>query len=208
MQLRQLSKIVVLCLSIFCTNLHSQTQEQSKEYFASDLIDAEHLAPVADSFNIPHAVFYAIAWQETRRGNFNYTFPRGPGVINLEMGCISDFVAKNYNLKPASTFQLRLIAGCGKRVCREIGRYQMSPCVNWSKIMKDPICTNANLLSKDKEFAYRVNIHCAAEHLAGMHTGYNWAETIRRYNGQGELSYKYQASVLSYIGRFYLRRTE
>jgi hypothetical protein len=205
-QLRQLSKLIVFCLTIFCTNLHSQ-DEQSREYFASDLIDAKHLVPVADSFNIPHVVFFAIAWQETRRGDPNYRFPRGAGIVSLDPKCVAEYATKHFG-QSWKEFEPELYIKCEHRICREIGRFQMSPCVNWSKIMNDSICTNANLLSKDKEFAYRVNLHCAAKHLAELHNGYNWVETIRRWNGQGNISYKYQASVLSYIGRFYLRRTE
>jgi len=181
-RLHQLSKIVLLSLCIGCNPTQKIVQQYlEQEYYASDLIDAERLAVVADSFQIPHYIFYAVAWQETRRGNSDHIFPRGPGRIVL------DSLYKPH------------------RVCREIGRVQMSPCVDWSKILKDPICINKNLLSDNKYFAYQVNLHCAAKHLASLHTMYNWMESVRHYNGDGPASYIYLNSVLAYIGRFYLK---
>ena len=192
MQLRQLISALTLCLCLSFNSLCSQSQQQTKEYLASDLIDADHLALVADSFNIPHPIFYAIAWQETRRGDFNYRFPRGPG----------KFVFDHCTGGPECPFRIT------KRICREVGRFQLNPCIDWSRILHDPLCTNANILSKDKYFAYLVDVHCAAEQIANLHTGYSWMETIRRYNGQGNISYKYLDSVLAYLGRFYIRLSE
>lgn len=179
MQWRKLlsSLVVVVCLA--CSKTPPLQNISIEEYDASELIDAPILAQVADSFQIPHAIFYALAWQETRGGNYNSTFPRGPGILVNS-----------------------------KITCREIGRLQLSPCVNWAVLLKDPICTNANLLSADKIFAYRVNIHCAAEHLAGLHRTFPWLEVIRHYNGTGYKSYIYLTSVLSYIGRYGLKLTE
>src|SRR6266436_6741816 len=140
---RKLSSIivVVLCLSCKATPPPQHETSFNLEYDVAGLVDAYTLAQVADSFQIPHAVFYGIAWQETRGGSFNYLFPRGPGIL--------DFTAK--------------------RICREIGRLQLSPCVNWALVLKDPICTNKNLLATDRVFAYQVNLHCAAKHLASLH---------------------------------------
>ena len=196
MQLKQLLKVVVLLFGLGIGSLQSQTPTQLKEYIASEEIDAEHLAAVADSFKIPHVVFYAIAWQETRRGDFNYRFPRGPGKE------IVDSIIARSNLEHgwAHTYS--------HKVCREVGRFQMRPCMNWAKLLHDPICTTANLMSSDRYFAYRVDVHCAAEHLASLHGGNDWIETIRHYNGDGIASFKYLEEVLSYIGRFYLRLTE
>src|SRR5438045_9005365 len=105
---RKLSSVVALVLCLGCSATPPQQSTDVKEYDVSGLIDAYTLAQVADSFQVPHAVFYGIAWQETRGGSFTYTFPRGPGILINS-----------------------------KRVCREIGRTQLSPCVNWSSILKE-----------------------------------------------------------------------
>lgn len=180
MQWRKLSKIVTLALCLSCNSAPPQHKTGlNLEYDVAGLIDAYTLAQVADSFQIPHSVFYGIAWQETRGGNFDYRFPRGPGILVNS-----------------------------KKICRETGRMQMSPCIDWAKMLNDPICTNKNLLALDKVFAYQVNLHCAAKHLAGLHTTMPWTEAIRRYNGDGRLSYIYLGSVLAYIGQFYLKLAE
>src|SRR5438105_8817583 len=114
-RLLHLSSIVFLA----CTQ--PQKTISDEEFDASELIDAPLLAQVADSFKLPHAVFYGLAWQETRGGSYTATFPRGQGVLTNSI-----------------------------RVCKEIGRFQLSPCVNWAVLLKDPICTNTNLLATDK----------------------------------------------------------
>src|SRR6266850_4164047 len=192
MQLRLIKILLLTGLFIFPNKSNAQFRSQDLEYQASQHIDAEQLVTVADSFKIPHVIFYALAWQETRRGDFNYRFPRGVGIEVIDSISFDNVRGHFYT----------------HRICKEIGRFQLRPCINWAKILKDPICTNTNLLSIDKHFAYQVNLHCAAKHIASLHTMYSWKETMRHYNGDGKASFIYLDGALTYIGRYHLRLME
>src|SRR2546425_438487 len=69
------------------------------------LQDSVALRSVADSVGVPVNVMYAVAWMESRDGHLGNK-PRGPGREQCDsLGC--------------------------RRVCREIGRLQINPCIRW-----------------------------------------------------------------------------
>lgn len=126
--------------------------------------DSANLRRAGESARVPAAVMYAVAWQESR-SNLSPLL-RGPGREQCDS------------------------AGC-RRVCREVGRFQINPCIVW----KHPACM------RDSLKVYDANVRCGAAILRAARDGTStWADAIRRYNGSGPMSRKYQREVLEYIG--------
>lgn len=140
----------------------------------SPLQDSVALRATADSFLIPYSVVEAIAWMETRNGlKWNSL---GPGVIDSTW--LSD-----------GRLQIR-------RVCRELGRFQLRGCFNWSKILGDTVCVQERLRTD-----YASGVHCGIRNLRRMYLMYgSWVEVIKRQNGSGPLADKYLREALAYIG--------
>lgn len=132
--------------------------------------DSAPLRQAAESIGVPVAVAYAIAWQETRDGEKLNAY-RGPGREQCDsLGC--------------------------RRVCREVGRMQINPCIVWHVLA----------CRRDLLYVYETNIRCGLAILKAQRDGTStWADAIRRYNGSGPLARKYASEVLSYIGWFTLR---
>lgn len=126
--------------------------------------DSSALRRAGAEFNVPASVMYAVAWQETR-SNVNPAV-RGPGREQCDsLGC--------------------------RRVCREIGRGQVNPCIVW----KHPSCRRELLR------VYEHNIRCMAAILRAAHDGAStWQDAIRKYNGSGPRARQYAKDALSYIG--------
>jgi len=138
------------------------------------LRDAAHIAIVADSLGVRRDVAEAVAWMETRDGSRWRAL--GPGVIDSTW--LND-----------GTLRVR-------RVCREVGRYQLRSCVNWVKLLGDSTCTYTRLRNE-----YAVGVHCGIANLARLYRRYgNWVDAIKRHNGDGPLADKYVEKALAYIG--------
>lgn len=135
-------------------------------------VDSAALRQVAESAGVPVPVMYAVAWQESR----NNTNPniRGPGREQCDsLGC--------------------------RRVCREIGRMQINPCILW----RHPACVGVDL----KVYAH--NIRCSAAILKAARDGTStWHDAIRRYNGSGPAARRYAKEVLAYIGWLQLQESK
>lgn len=73
----------------------------------------------------------------------------------------------------------------------EIGRMQVSPRIQW----RHPAC------ARDSLRLYASNLRCGAAilRLRFLESG-SWSEALRRYNGSGPQSRKYQREILAYIG--------
>lgn len=83
-----------------------------------------------------------------------------------------------------------VLSTTGHRVCREVGRMQINPCLH-----KSPMCKAALLV-------YRANLHCGALLLANNYTRYgSWEQAIKRYNGNGAKAEVYLTKALVYLGR-------
>jgi len=131
--------------------------------------DTALLYKVADSQQVPRQVALAVAWMETRSGikGNNYI---GPGREQCDsLGC--------------------------HRVCREIGRYQVNPCISFNL----PGCKQLRILEQ--------NITCGMGILRYLYSrDSSWVSAIQHYNGSGPRSREYLAKALEYIGWLSLRR--
>lgn len=134
--------------------------------------DSIALKAAGTEFNVPAVVMYAVAWQETRN-NLN-TNVRGPGREQCDtLGC--------------------------RRVCREIGRMQVNPCITW----RHPACSRDSLLTHEG------NLRCGAAILRAARDGTaTWADAIRRYNGSGPNARRYAKNALEYIGWLKLQEAQ
>lgn len=141
----------------------------------SPLQDSVALAATADSFGVSRDIAFAVAWMETRDGKrWNVL---GPGVID------STWLADG---------TLRV-----HRVCRELGRYQLRGCVDWTKMLGDARCTRQALRT-----SYTVGLHCGLRNLRRLWTlclG-DALCTIRKQNGSGPKAEIYLTRALAYLG--------
>lgn len=126
-------------------------------------VDAAALYRAADSAGVPRDVMLAVAWMESRDGSRLNNY-RGPGREQCDsLGC--------------------------RRVCREIGRMQINPCIKWHI----PAC--------DSLTVYSANLRCGAAILRAARDGTTtWAEAIQRYNGSGKAAREYKLQALAFIG--------
>lgn len=139
------------------------------------LPDSIRLRTVADSFNVPHAVVEAVAWMETR-SNVSPLI-RGPGVV--------DSIWSNDTLRIY-------------RKCREVGRFQLRPCIDWVSRLDDRGCST-KLIS----LSYRHNLHCGVKFLRLLYDTKcerSWVCVIRRHNGSGPMADAYLKKALAYVG--------
>jgi len=131
-------------------------------------VDTALLYKVADAQQVPRQVALAVAWMETRTGakGNNYL---GPGREQCDsLGC--------------------------RRVCREIGRMQVNPCISFNL----PGCKQLRILEQ--------NITCGLGILSYLKVREgNWILAIQKYNGSGPKAREYLAKALGYIGWLTLR---
>lgn len=91
-----------------------------------------------------------------------------------------------------------------KRVCRELGRYQLNPCIDWVKRLGDSSCTRANLRTD-----YAIGVRCGMENLSYLLTKYNNRVTVvQRQNGGGPMADAYVLKTLAYLGWLQLTHPE
>ena len=138
---------------------------------ALQLVDSVALRDAAIKASIPPIVIEAIAYMETRSGDKLNAY-RGPGREQCDsLGC--------------------------RRVCREIGRLQINPCIRW------------HIAACDSIRAYAANLRCGAAILAERYRRYgSWPLAIRAYNGSGPMADLYQQRALAYIGKRTLEQLE
>lgn len=163
-------------------------------------VDASRILAHADTVRsqtgiyFPDAAALALSWQETRSG-ITRNSARGPGV---------------WKSKRTGQLCKRIVCvpGDSIRVCKELGRLQLSPCQNYTHI--DPRCTIQAIREN-----YDTNVHCGllwfVEKLKICAGDIGCG--IERYNGNGCIqltdkllcSYQYRKDALAYIGDLYLR---
>jgi hypothetical protein len=133
--------------------------------------DTVTLQQAGNRAGVPVEVMYAVKWMESRVGRAERV--RGPGREQCDsLGC--------------------------RRVCREIGPYQLNPCINWSWLGMH--CDQGHIRE------YYHNVSCAASLLSYLYTRHHsWPEAIRRYNGSGPKSREYMQRALAYVGWLSLR---
>lgn len=134
--------------------------------------DSSRLATVAAEYDVPPAIAFAVAYMETR-SNVNPAV-RGPGREQCDsLGC--------------------------RRVCREVGRFQINPCIMWGFSE----CKPASIRT------YEGNVRCGVMILRAQRDGTaTWVDAIRRYNGSGPKAREYTKEALAYIGWLTLRETK
>ena len=131
-------------------------------------VDTALLYKVADAQQVPRQVALAVAWMETRTGTKGNSY-LGPGREQCDS------------------------TGC-HRVCREVGRYQVNPCISFNL----EGCKQLRILEQ--------NITCGMGILRYLYSrDSSWTEAIRRYNGSGPRAREYQQKALAYIGWLSLR---
>lgn len=125
--------------------------------------DTGALHAAATMAGVPPVVMYAVAWQESRDGRLGNAY-RGAGREQCDS------------------------TGC-RRVCREIGRMQLNPCIRYPL----PACDSLRV--------YWANLRCGAAvlHFRRAERG-SWALAIRAYNGSGPAADRYLRQVLAYVG--------
>ncbi len=157
------------------------------------LVDADRLAAVADSFNVDRRVVFAVAWMETRDGRRWNALGPGKVVIDAPIDTLLKY--------SGTSMKQVMLAPFTRRVCREVGRFQLRSCVDWTKPLKDRQCTTERL-----RLDYATGIHCGVKHLADLHRQFgSWREVIRRQNGRGPAARKYVERAVAYIGRISLK---
>ncbi len=164
-------------------------------------VDANRIIAHADTIrwqtgiNFQNSTALALTWKETRSGRTGNS-ARGPGIW------ASKLTGKSCKI-------VVCLPGDSVRVCRELGRLQLSPCQKYTQL--DPRCTIAAIRDN-----YDTNVHC----------GLLWfVEKIKkcfgdvicgieRYNGNGCISISdkkrlcsldYRKEALAYIGYLHLR---
>lgn len=164
-------------------------------------IDASRILAHADTVRLQTGIYFpdvaalALSWQETRSG-LTRNSARGPGVWK------SKFQGKLCKVVVCTP-------GDSIRVCREVGRMQLSPCNNY--VAMDPRCSKKAIADNIDN-----NIHCGllwfVEKLR-LCQG-DIACGLERYNGNGCIQIKsdkrlcsqqYRKEALAYIGELYLR---
>lgn len=125
--------------------------------------DSLNLKAAGDLYQVPYMVMETVAWLETRN-NLNPKV-RGPGKVIWDS------------------------LGNGKRVCREIGRFQINPCVHRVSVV-------------DSIYSYQGNIRWGAKYLRTLYNRYGtWSLVIKHYNGAGVKADAYLQKAYGYIGK-------
>jgi len=155
------------------------------------LQDVHQLTAHADSLKVPHRVVWAIAWQEGRSGSKGNN-SLGQGILVAVADTTFRSWDSNGKLLSAQ------VSYRYKRVCREIGRLQLNPCVDWVKTLKDPRCTLQRIKT-----SYDDNVHCGVVNMKRLYTMHKgWTYVPSWYNGG---SAKYQSEAEVYIGHLTLK---
>jgi len=155
----------------------------------SGLQDEYQLTEVARQYMIPPIIMWVIAFKES--GVYGNNLARGPGVVVVVRDSLGDSVGY-------------------KRICREIGRMQIAPCIvkdgvivpqSWAWLSHH--CTHQNL------YSYYHNIRCGAAILHYRKVKLvTWNAVIMRYNGVGTMAQKYRKNAKQIIGDIILRMIE
>jgi hypothetical protein len=168
---------------------------------ATGQIDANRILAHADTVRLqtgiyfPDAAALALTWQETRSGKTKNS-DRGPGVWKSKS---TGKLCRSFDCVPGDSI----------RVCREIGRMQLSPCQKYVSL--DPRCTLKAIID-----SLDVNMHCGllwyvekiklckGDVICGIER-YNGNGCIKLSSGKTLCSHQYRQEALAYIGLLYLR---
>jgi hypothetical protein len=153
-------------------------------------VDARRLRAHADSLHVPRSPVYGIAWQESRDGSKGNKV-LGVGIVKVTVDTV--FRAWGVDGKLDSV----KVVYHTKHICKEIGRMQLNPCVNWTQLLADQRCS-----LKRVTISYDDNVHCGILNIKRCAHTQGWAKFASCYNG-GNM--KYQKEVEQYLGHLVLR---
>jgi hypothetical protein len=168
--------------------LAANTRSERSLEALSGLQDAHQLSAHADSLKVPRQLVWSIAWQEGRSGAKGNNI-LGQGILR------PDTVYREYGID-GKLSRVRVVY---HRMCREIGRMQLNPCVNWTRNLHDDRCSLKRITS-----SYDDNVYCAVmnmKRLAKLHN--SWTYVPSWYNGGSAV---YQKEAEAYIGHLALKQ--
>ncbi len=162
-----LSLMIALKLSFVPTTTAAEFHGVSLSYITGE-VDADRLKAHADSQMVPERLVYGIAWMETRSG-ITGNKARGQGIVD----------------------------SLGVHHCREIGRMQLNPCINWQRLLKDYRCSLRRIKA-----SYDDNVYCGIKNMLRLNLKYGgWRYVPLHYNGAAI----YQDGVESYLGHIVMK---
>lgn len=158
-----MNKFIIFAFMVGVLSPRISLQCQSRNT-ATSIVDRWYLESVAHEIGVPSKVILAVAWQESRSGAKGNAY-KGPGKEQCDsLGC--------------------------RRVCREIGRGQINPCIKWGL----PGCGSLH--------TYRYNVRCMAWILRAQRARHgSWVQAIKHYNGNGPRAEQYLQQALAFIGK-------
>lgn len=164
-----MNRCIMFVFTVGALSLPISSQCQSRS-IPGGIVDRFYLESVAHEVGVPTQVMLAVAWQESRSGAKGNDY-RGPGREQCDsLGC--------------------------RRVCRELGRGQVNPCIHW------------NLPGCGELHVYRLNVRCMAWILRAQRAKHgSWVAAIKHYNGSGPSADRYLQQALAFIGRMTLEET-
>ena len=166
------SLVIALKLSFVPTATAAEFNRISNLPYLTGEVDADRLKAHADSQMVPERLVFAIAWMETRSG-ISGNKARGPGIVD----------------------------SMGVHHCREIGRMQLNPCVNWQRLLKDYRCSLRHI-----KMSYDDNVYCGIKNMLRLNLKYGgWQYVPQHYNGAGYGASVYQSGAESYLGHIALK---
>lgn len=164
-------KLLIALLLALPVSTHAERSRSTRLVYLTGEVDAYQLKAHADSQMVPERLVFGIAWMETRSG-ITGNKARGPGIVHVD------------SIVLGQTFS--------HRICREIGRMQLSPCVNWQRLLKDYRCSLKRIKA-----SYDDNVYCGIKNMLRLNLKYGgWRYVPKHYNG----ATVYQESVKNYLG--------
>jgi hypothetical protein len=175
---------VAAIASLAFTRVGADYSSKTSLVALTGLVDADRLTAHADSLGAPHRPVWGIAWQESRTG------VKGNNVLG--QGILVPDITRYVWTGRTTGFEHPL-----KRVCREVGRMQLNPCVNWTQVLHDQRCTLHRIT-----VSYDDNVHCGIENMLRLARTKGWTYVPSWYNGGNA---QYQKEVEQYLGHLTLK---
>lgn len=180
-------RLLILSLIAALTVGAASTKDYSLEGL-SGLQDAHQLAVHAESLHVDKRLVWGIAWQESRDGS------KGNKVLGMG---ITRLLKTSCYMWDGATGKCLQYNEHLVRTCREIGRMQLNPCVNWTQLLHDQRCTLQRIKA-----SYDDNVHCGIKNMKRLAKEKGWTYVPSWYNG-GNASY--QKDVETYLGHLTLK---
>ncbi len=183
-------KLLILSVIAALTLGAASTKDRALEGLTG-LTDAHQLAAHADSLHAPKRVVWGIAWQESRDGSHGNKV-RGQGILRLiKSSCYMWDGATGKCIQYNETLQ---------RICREVGRMQLNPCVSWTQVLHSPRCSLKRITE-----SYDDNVYCGILNIKRAAKDHGWTKAPSFYNGGNAA---YQKDVEAWMGHLTLKELQ